>query len=666
MSVATTAAAPDRLQGTVLHDTLQAGEKLVVMDFFCGAGGMSSGAIRVLESIAEEMGVDVRDIAEFVAVNHWDRAIETHQQNHPWVTHLQYDVTELRPTDLYELDEVPLERGDTVHAMIATPDCTHFSSARGGGPKDPDSRATPREILDFVERLDVRNILFENVPDFRDWGPLDEDGRPIPEQKGEYFDTWIKQLTIEGFNVEWRVLNAADYGDATSRKRLFVIGRKDSGVAWPTPTHSECGDASGTEPWRTASDVIDWSDPGESIWVRDLRDGRRSPLANNTMQRIAEGIRRHGHPSLEPFADVLDEIGPEDVPRLRESVVPARYADVAAQSLTEPFLVKYYGTSTTRPVDEPVDTVTSGGQKFALCTPYVLSQHSTGVPRPADGRPTPTIGTTSRGISLCQPETFLLGQHSGSRPRAVREKPLPTVASAGAISTVDPRTFVLPRNGKQRGIHSNPTYDPSDRPLHTIIASDTRQGYTVTPSLIHYSHGGSVRGTDAPVPTIATERGGAFSLADPYLVPFYGERAGQAPRTHDLDAPVPTVTASTINQGLASPFLVEYYGNGHARPVTTPLPTVTTRDRFALVVPELFPLGIDVLFRMLKPSELAAAMGFDPDYEFTGNKTETVKQIGNAVPVNLAESLCDELLLGSSPTIDSYADGVEGGEPADD
>jgi len=171
---------------------------------------------------------------------------------------------------------------------------------------------------------------------------------------------------------------------------------------------------------------------------------------------------------------------------------------------------------------------------------------------------------------------------------------------------------------------------------------------------------------DEPIPTITTAKGGVFSVANPYLVPFYNEREGQRPRTHDLAEPAPTVVSSKIPAGLCEPYLVEYYGNGQPRPVGAPLPTQSTRDRFALVVPDLFPLGLDIKFRMLKPAELAAAQGFPPKYEFVGTKTETVEQIGNAVPVNLAQSLCEQLLVGSQPTIDSYADGVTGGVEADD
>ncbi|QAU14546.1 DNA cytosine methyltransferase (plasmid) [Halorubrum sp. BOL3-1] len=482
-----------------LFETIEAGEKINVVDLFAGAGGMSSGAIRVLSRIADEVDEPVEEIAEVIAVNHWSCAIDTHNENYPWATHFHSKIQELRPRDIIKDERTGLESSDTIHLLIGCPDCTYFSSARGGGPKDPDSRATPREILDWVERLDVRNLLFENVPEFRSWGPLDDNNEVIDGKKGEYFDNWINALNIEGFAVDWKILNAADYGDATSRRRLFVAGRKDSGVSWPKQTHSEDGSVPGTQEWRTAADIIDWSDPGESIWSRDLEDGRRKPLKNTTMQRIAEGVRRHGSEMLEPFADALANIGRDEVFEMRENIVPAADAELVAQSVSDPFLVKYYGTSSTRPVTESPDTVTSGGQKFALCTPYVL------------------------------------GQHGGAQAKPVTENPLPTVASRGAISKFTASPFVLPKNGKQRGLFSNKTY--LEKPLHTIVAGRIDQGYSVTP----------------------------------YLVPFYGERSGQRPRTHDISEPHPTIPASAIKRGLIEPYLVEYYGNGTAQPVTGPL-----------------------------------------------------------------------------------------------
>ena len=379
------------------------------------------------------------------------------------------------------------------------------------------------------------------------WGPVGADGTPMKSKKGETFEAYVDALHSLGYNVDWTVLNAADYGDATSRKRMFLVGRRQYRPDFPDPTHSENGEEPGTEPWRPAREIIDWSDPGESIWERNR------PLVNNTMQRIAEGIRRHGDDELEPYAEAVAELGKDDVEAMQENAVPVDELDDVVEQRCEPFLVKYYGTSTARPVHKPVDTITSGGQKFALCVPY------------------------------------LLGQQSGSRPQNVNEDPVPTIATKGAISKVEP-----------------------------------------------------------------------------YLVPFYGERAGQDPRTHDIDDPLPTVPASKSPAGVARPYLIQYNGQSGAQSLEEPLPTVTTKDRFALCLPEHYPWGLDIRFRMLQPRELAAAMGFPEDYEFTGTKTETIEQIGNAVPVNLARSLIECLLTERDPTLSSFDTSGHSEAEADD
>jgi DNA (cytosine-5)-methyltransferase 1 len=225
-------------------------------------------------------------------------------------------------------------------------------------------------------------------------------------------------------------------------------------------------------------------------------------------------------------------------------------------------------------------------------------------------------------MGLCIP--YLLGQQSGSVARDVTERPVPTIATRGAISLYQPEAFVLPRNGYYRGLHSNPSYDPREEPLHTITAQN------------HDGH-----------------------IVSPYLVPFYSERAGQDPRTHNVDDPLPTVTATGSQPAVTRPYLVQYHGNSGSRALDQPLPTVTTRDSLALCLPEHYPWGLDIQFRMLQPRELAAAMGFPSEYEFAGNKTETVEQIGNAVPVHLAESLVERLLVGNDPTLETFTSGEE-------
>jgi DNA (cytosine-5)-methyltransferase 1 len=529
------------------------------IDLFCGAGGLSTG----LALACEDLNRDV----ELTAVNHWGTAIETHECNHPWARQLSATVEELHPPAVIPGDET------TIDLLVAAPECTHFSTARGGKPVTEQQRASPWHVLDWLEKLDVQNIVLENVSEFEQWGPIDEDGTPT--RNGEIFEAWVNSLHALGYSVDWRTLNAADYGDPTTRKRLFVVGRKGKRAEFPTPTHSHEGTDPGTDPWRPASEIIDWSDLGTSIWQRS------HPLVNNTMQRIAEGIRRHCGDRLEPFADVVGTLGKTEVTQLQNEIVPATDAGATAEDRDSPFLV-----NGSMPV--PVSPERSG-----RCVPY------------------------------------LLGQHGGSRPRATNAMPVPTIATRGAIGLYQPQTVLLPEDGASQARQSPTTDEPAKDSLAT------------TPSQAPDEH-----------------------MVSPYLVPYYSERAGQVPRTHEIEQPVPTITATGSDAYLAQPFLVEYYGNGGARSVNDPLPTVTTRDTFALVLPEQFPWGLDIRFRMLHPRELAAAMGFPPAYEIIGNKTDTTKQIGNAVPVNLATALCKQMLIGNEPSLQTFTSSEN--TPADD
>lgn len=530
-------------------------------DLFCGAGGLTTGLSLALEQLLD----DVAENVEHVAINHWDQAIETHRLNHPWARHVNKDIEIVRPRDVFP--------EGTLDILAAAPECKHYSSAAGGKPKKDQKRMQPWLILPWIQELRPANVLIENVPEFRSWGPLDNDGHPVKDRRGDTFDAFLNAIKSLGYAVKPAVLNAADYGDPTTRKRLFIVARRHARPVFPQPTHSNEDDD--LPDWRAAADVIDWSDPGQSIWTRGLEGNGKKPLVDNTMRRIAEGIRRYAHPDLKPFADAIADLDQPTVRRLQTTAVRAE--DVTKELVAaagQPFLVKFYGTSTARPVSEPVDTITAGGWKFALATPY------------------------------------LIPQHSGGAPREVSD-PVSTITAGGAISKIETEPFVLPRNGRHGGLHSNPPYRPGEEPLHTVTA-ENNDGY----------------------------------LVSPYLVPFYGERDGQQPRTHDPDEPLPTVPASKTPAGVAQPqpFLVQYNGNSDAKPTSEPLPTQTGKDRFALVVPELWPCGLDVRFRMLQPRELARAMGFPDSYEFTGTKTATIRQIGNAVCVNLARQLCLTLL----------------------
>jgi DNA (cytosine-5)-methyltransferase 1 len=603
-------------------------QDIVAVDLFCGAGGFSEG----LRQACRELGHDLKH----AAINHWEPAIETHERNHPDAHQYHSKVEQLHPPEvidaLVDQDVTDVHTADVdVDLLVAGPECTHFSSARGGKPVNEQKRMSPWHVLDWLEKLDVDAFIIENVGEIQSWGPV-EDGQPTRD--GSVFDAWINALNGLGYSVEWTTLTAADYGDPTSRERFFLVGRQAGKATFPEPTHS---DSDPDKPdRRTAAEIIDWSDLGTSIWTRDLTEKRvHSPPKNTTMQRIAEGIRRHCDDRLEPFADAIEVLGngnedepvPHTVQDLRDRVVPAAYADLAADALDEPFLVSVpAGTKATAP-------------------------------------------------------THLLRQQDGGHPWSVIDRPVPTIAKKGAHAIATP-SLVMPKNYPKRGIHSNGLYRPERQLFHTVTADPRAK--LVSPSLIRWSHGGATLDFDDPMPTIATERGGVFSLSSPYLCPLYNPRPGQRPRTRAIDRPMMTIPASkspaAVTTPLVRPFIHDYEGPPPS--VGTPLGTLTKRDRFALCVPELWPWGLDIKYRMLQPRELKQAQGFPDDYDLAGNKADRTEQIGNAVPVTLAKNLCKHVLTAGDPSLASYGGGIttddgsgvpdyedvvpDGGEPTDE
>jgi DNA (cytosine-5)-methyltransferase 1 len=252
----------------------------------------------------------------------------------------------------------------------------------------------------WLTELYVDQLLVENVEEFVEWGPLGANGRPLKSRKGETFRTFVRTLEGLGYRVEWRVLNAADYGDPTTRRRLFIQARRSRGpIRWPVPTHSPDGQhtlAGPTERWRAAREVIDWSIEGRSIF------GRKKPLKPRTIARILAGLERFGGEELRPFLVILRN------------------------------------NATAASIDGPIPTITAGGGHVGLCQPFVMPVthgRDRGRIRGLDV-PLPTVTGANRGeFALVQ--AFVLGQQSCAAPRST-EKPLPTIATAGAIRLVEP------------------------------------------------------------------------------------------------------------------------------------------------------------------------------------------------------------------------------------
>lgn len=381
--------------------------KLTAADLFCGAGGSSTGLASACQAHGRRL--------DLTAVNHWERAIETHSENHPEARHLCHGLDEVDPRKVI---------GKKLDLLIASPECTHHSNARGGKPMQDQSRSTAWHVIRWADALQPKFILVENVREFVEWGPLGTNGRPLKRRKGETFLGWVNGLRSLGYTVDWRLLNAADYGDATSRVRLFVMARRGRGaIPWPEPTHERTPsrDLFGVRPrWRAAREVIDWSLPCPSIF------GRKRPLSENTLRRIEAGLRKFGGAHAEAFLVLLRGTNADQVPY------------------------------TARSAGSPVPTVSANGTHVGLVQPHLLQLTHGGRNYGLDG-PLPTVTTAKRGeIGLVQP--FLLGQQSGSVPRST-DHPIPTVSAAGAIA------FLVPYYGTGQA-------DDTIDPVRTLTARD--------------------------------------------------------------------------------------------------------------------------------------------------------------------------------------------------
>lgn len=422
-----------------------------LLDLFCGAGGSSTGAVEA----ANALGYRVK----LTAVNHWDVAIATHTKNHPSARNMCTSVDDLSPSAIY---------GKKVLDMLwASPQCTWHSNARGGKPINDQQRATAWCVVRWAESKMPRRILVENVPEFVKWGPVDKTGRPIKEKSGEIFMAWLNALKAFGYTVEHKVLCAADYGDPTIRRRLFVQAvLPPLKIVWPEATHaSKETMAVGLKPHVPARDIIDWECKGSSIFER------KKPLAKSTMNRIVAGLKKFGlKPFILPHQGVNPHMSPaRDVKKPLNTVT----ATHGAGRLAVPFLVAIDHTGgngdQVRSTEKPLSTVTSKA-RHVLCEPFLLPQMSGGRNRTMD-EPVPTLTTTSRGVGVVQPYLVNVchGNGEDKSPKAdIRrtrslDVPVPVITTANQWAIVQPFLIKYYGTGISRSV---------DIPLDTVTCKD--------------------------------------------------------------------------------------------------------------------------------------------------------------------------------------------------
>ncbi|EKZ9427228.1 DNA cytosine methyltransferase [Salmonella enterica] len=644
----------------------------IIVDNFAGGGGASTGI-----ELAIGRSVDI-------AINHDENAIAMHKTNHPDTLHYCESV--------FDVDPLAATGRKSVGLVWFSPDCRHFSKAKGAKPVEKSIRGLAWIELRWGLEVRPRVMMLENVGEFRTWGPLlAGEMRPDPERTGETFEAFVGMLTTGipanhpalaecceflkidihseqamrlinglGYTVEYRELRACDYGAPTIRKRFFMVARCDGQpVTWPEPTHgdpkSEAVKSGRLKPWRTAAECIDWTIPAPSIF------DRKKPLAENTLKRIARGIQRFVIDSEQPY------------------IVP--------------FIVKCNHTSSKSEYDcfrgqgllEPLQTITKK-HGYAVAVPH-LTKFRTGATgqNVTDPAPTITAGSSTR---------------PGGNGHAL-----------GIVETV--LTPFLAGNG---GSEYQAKPRPLDKPAHTILKQS--RACLVAP-VIARQFGASVgHRADEPSATITAGGGGKSQLVTPTLIQMgYGERPGQEPRVLRLDNPLGTVTAGGNKFATVSAFLAKHYGGNYTGPgvgLDEPAHSVTTVDHHAVVASHLVKLRgtcrdgqrtdepaptitagglhvgevqttlavdeydeqraqlvlaflrkycgedctglvtiggviyrvVDIGMRMLQPHELYRAQGFPEwyiiDQDYRGKKYAKDKQVarcGNAVPPPFAEAL---------------------------
>ena len=328
----------------------------LVVDNFAGGGGASSGIERAIGRPVD------------IAINHDPEAVAMHQANHPQTRHLCESVWDVNPREACA--------GQPVGLAWFSPDCKHFSKAKGGKPVDKKIRGLAWVAVRWAATVQPRIICLENVEEFVTWGPLTQDGRPCPRNRGREFRAFVNALQRLGYAVQWRELRACDYGAPTSRKRLFLVARRDGQpIVWPTPTHGP----GRPQPWRTAAQCIDWSLPCPSIF------NRARPLADATLRRVAEGLRRFVIEAAEPFIVRIGHTGHGDAGKVRGVHEPlSTITSKAEHCLVSPTLVQTgYGEREGQAprvpgLDKPLGTIVAGGTKHALVAAF-LAKHYTGV-----------------------------------------------------------------------------------------------------------------------------------------------------------------------------------------------------------------------------------------------------------------------------------------------
>lgn len=577
--------------------------RLLYIDLFCGAGGTSTGV-----ELARVNGMQVAKV--IACVNHDRNAIASHAANHPNALHFTEDIRTLELSPLVEhLNTCKAQYPDTMVVLWASLECTNFSKAKGGQPRDADSRTLAEHLFRYIEALKPDYIQIENVEEFMSWGDMDENGKPISMDKGRLYQKWVYNVKKYGFDFDHRILNAADFGAYTTRKRFFgIFAGKGLPIVFPHPTHCKEGrqDMFTTlKKWRPVKDVLDFSDEGTTIF-------RDKTLAEKTLERIYAGLIKFVAGGKDAFLSRYNTVRPQD---------------------------------TCKSVDEPCGVLTTEN-RFAKVQVSFLSKQFSGHPESKNV----SVEEPAGAITCKDHHAFVTAYYGGKDHNSSVGVPAPTLTTKDRFALVDSH-FMCSYNFKDAGKDIN-------QPCPTILTKDRLS--LVSPFFMNqYLGGGQVSDVNALCPAVTTTPKQNLITCKPWIMNTNFSNVGSS-----IEDPAQTVTANRKWHYLMNPQF-NSAGGSVDNPCFTliarmdkmpPYLVATESGQVAIEIYEtdspmtrkikefmaLYGI-VDIKMRMLRIPELKRIMGFPDDYILVGTQADQKKFIGNAVEVNMARVLCEAL-----------------------
>lgn len=620
--------------------------KFLIIDLFCGAGGTTLGFTMAKNNMAKVIA----------CVNHDPKAIKSHWQNHPEVKHYEEDILNLDLTELVQLLNHYRKLYPNAKVILwASLECTNFSKAKGGQPRDADSRTLAWGLPRYIDALNPDYIQIENVVEFMSWGPLDKNGKPVSRKNGLDWLKWREFICSQyGYTDEWKELNSADFGAYTSRNRLFGIFAKSGlPIVFPKPTHSKTpsknslfGDLS---KWKAVKDVLDFEDEGKSIFNRD------TPLVDASLERIYAGLVKFVAGGKDSFLlkyNSMNQAGGYNAPSVDEPCPTVACQNRLGIVNTSFLQMRYGGTpeGKTLSVERPARTITTTDHHHLVQPTFLAKYHKTGENVISIESPASTITTKDR---IAKVECFLTKYNTGNPDSMIQstEVPAATLTTKDTLSKIEPQYWL---DKQYSGAHNHQSVE---HPAGTVMTNDKHSLVKCDPWLMDckFNNVGQSIGNCGPT----VNKVGHHHVVTPFVV---NTNFGNNPSS--IESPAPTIVASRRHMYLLNPS-----HGGHTQTIDNPCPVIVARQDKAplylinavegnyqipvyecdsevmIKIKEFMVLYgiVDIKMRMLKVPELLKIQGFPVDYKLEGNQSDQKKFIGNSVVPLVVKSWTEAL-----------------------